>query len=318
MTDTNDRGRGEFSAQYGPWAVVLGASDGTGEEFANHLASRGIKVVVVARRPQVLAEVAARLDVETRVVPLDLSRSSAPSELIAATDDLEVGMFIANVGGDIYGSRFLDTPVERWEQFVQRNNMTTVSLLHHFGGRMVARGRGGVIPVSSGATWAGGSYLATYCATKAFDRTLAEGLWAEWREHGVDVLSLPLGATDTPLVRRILVERPGRSFGPEADAAAVTAEALDHIGDGPVWQVGYDDPQGPSPFGGMPRRLAAETVSWCRQRVRTLKNGRPPACRASPRAVSRRAVDGTGARVPGCLDSSSQTRARRSVTGGAT
>jgi len=50
---------------------------------------------------------------------------------------------------------------------------------HHFGARLVARGRGGVILVTSGAAWAGGGNIAAYGATKAFDLVLAEALWAE-------------------------------------------------------------------------------------------------------------------------------------------
>ena len=48
-----------FRAKYGPWAVVAGASDGTGAAFAEELARRGVNVVLVARRGALLDEVAA-------------------------------------------------------------------------------------------------------------------------------------------------------------------------------------------------------------------------------------------------------------------
>jgi uncharacterized protein len=135
-----------------------------------------------------------------------------------------------------------------------------VEACHHFGGRMVARGRGGVVLVTSGAAWAGARYIATYGATKAFDLVLAEGLWAEWHDRGVDVLTIVLGATDTPSLRRLL-ERHGGDFGPLADADAVALEALEHLADGPTWSCGMPDPTGPSPLGALPRREAVRLMS---------------------------------------------------------
>ena len=70
--------------------------------------------------------------------------------------------------------------------------------------------------VTSGAAWAGGVTLGAYGATKAFDLVLAEGLWAEWRTSGVDVLGLVLSATDTPSLQRLLVGHTG-SYGELAD-----------------------------------------------------------------------------------------------------
>src|SRR2546423_1049821 len=62
--------------------------------------------------------------------------------------------------------------------FVARNCPAVLEASHAFGGRMVERGRGGVVLVTSGAAWAGGATLAVYSATKAFDANLAESLWA--------------------------------------------------------------------------------------------------------------------------------------------
>ena len=51
----------EFVEKYGPWAVVAGASEGVGAEFAEALAGRGLNVVLIARRQAALDEVAARI-----------------------------------------------------------------------------------------------------------------------------------------------------------------------------------------------------------------------------------------------------------------
>ena len=56
--------------------------------------------------------------------------------------------------------------------------------------RCAARGRGGIVLVSSGAGLVGGRNMVAYGATKAFDMVMAEALWAELHGSGVDVLGL--------------------------------------------------------------------------------------------------------------------------------
>ena len=63
---------------------------------------------------------------------------------------------------------------------------------------MIARGRGGVILMTSLAGNQGSPYIATYAASKAFNRVLAEGLWYELKDKGVDVLACCAGAVRTP------------------------------------------------------------------------------------------------------------------------
>ena len=63
---------------------------------------------------------------------------------------------------------------------------------------MVERGRGGIVFMSSFAAEAGTATVALYSATKAFDLLLAEGLWYELRDSGVDVVAIRPGSTRTP------------------------------------------------------------------------------------------------------------------------
>ena len=74
-------------------------------------------------------------------------------------------------------------------------------------GRCSDRGRGAIVLVSSGAGLVGGPNMVAYGATKAFDMVMAEALWAELHGAGVDVLGLVLGLTDTPALRRLLLQR---------------------------------------------------------------------------------------------------------------
>ncbi len=257
-----------MSSKYGPWGVIAGGSDGIGVAFAHALASRGINVVLVARRVPVLEasadEIRARHGVEVRTVALDLSAPGALARLTEAADGLEVGLFVYNAGGDDSMGPFLDRDLGSHLDLVQRNCASVLEAAYRFGAPMVARGRGGVVLVTSGAAWAGGVGLAGYGATKAFDLILAEGLWAEWRGSGVDVLGLVLGRTDTPSMRRVLDAHGGAHGGSDAglaDPDDIAREALDHLADGPTWIFGSTDPAGGSPLGGMRRRDAVLAMS---------------------------------------------------------
>jgi short-subunit dehydrogenase len=242
----------DFAARYGPWAVVAGASEGVGASVSRLLGDRGVNVVLVARHHDSLAEVAATVASETRVVAIDLSREDAVAQLTEATSDLEVGLLIYNAGADPNSSRFVDKPVAVWQELVARNCVTVVGAAHHFGGLMVERSHGGIVLVTSGAAWVGGSHLAIYGATKAFDLVLGESLWAELGPLGVDVLAMVLGRTDTPAFRRVL---DGREVDGLADPDDVARDMLDHLGEGPTF------PPDPSPFGSLSRRDAVEIMS---------------------------------------------------------
>ena len=195
-----------FAQRYGPWAVVAGASDGVGAAYTRAMAQRGVNVVLLARRLAVLDEVAAAIradtGVETRAVTVDLAQDDAMATVAHATADVDVGMLMYNAGADPVFEPFLDNPVELALGMIHRNCVVPTQMCHHFGATMAARGAGGIVLVSSGAGLFGARNMVAYGATKAFDTVMAEALWAELHDQGVDVLGLVLGATDTPAFAR--------------------------------------------------------------------------------------------------------------------
>jgi short-subunit dehydrogenase len=255
----------EFAERYGPWAVIAGASEGTGRAFAEQIAAEGVNCILVARRQgpldELAAELRARHDVACVTATVDLSKPGAVDQIVAAAGGREVGLFVSNAGADPNGSRFLDKPVAAWRDLVQRNVVTTMECAHHFAGLMRPRGRGGLLLVNSGAAYGGGSFLATYSASKAFDMCLAEGLWAELRPHGVDVLCLVMTTTDTPALRTLLQEK-GMPLPPDvASAEAVAALGLSRLGQGPVQNWGVpEDEAGYAPMSAAMRRARVEGV----------------------------------------------------------
>jgi short-subunit dehydrogenase len=221
-----------FAGRYGPWALVAGASEGLGEQFARPLAARGLNVVLIARRAGVLRTLADDVTrahaVEVRELVLDLARADAVAEIERATADLEIGLLVYNAAVSTVGA-FLDHPIESYLAELEVNCRKPLELSHRFGCSMAERGRGGILLMSSLAGSQGSPYLSHYGATKAWNTVLAEGLWGELGGRGVDVLACRAGATRTP---RYLADTGGggSAFVPEMEAEEVVAEALASLG----------------------------------------------------------------------------------------
>ena len=191
----------EFRDRYGPWAIVTGASSGIGEQFAEALAARGINLVLVARNitrlDELKLELATRHGVEVAALPLDLSLPGCLEPLVAACKDLEIGLGVNNAGTG-YPGPFSTSDLQREEGVIRLNCITPVEITRHFLPEMQARGRGGLIFVSSLMGFQGVPYMANYSATKGYVLNFGEALYQECKGIGVDVLVVALGATDTP------------------------------------------------------------------------------------------------------------------------
>jgi short-subunit dehydrogenase len=235
----------QFAQRYGPWAMIAGASEGTGASFARQLAARGLNLILIARRQEPLDALADELRTDARVeciaASLDLAAPDAPTRMAALAGEREVGLLVLNAGADPNGSAFLDADLAAWNTLVIRNVLAVMGACHHFGAGMARRGRGGIIICGSGACYGGLPGVAVYGATKAFDLVLGEALWAELKPRGVDVLNLVMGRTDTP-AHRELMERKGLSLPPGcASPDDVAALGLERLAHGPVQNWGLAD-----------------------------------------------------------------------------
>ncbi|HXY94568.1 MAG TPA: SDR family NAD(P)-dependent oxidoreductase [Acidimicrobiia bacterium] len=191
----------EFSERYGPWALVAGASMGIGRAFSHEAARRGLNVVMMARGEALLRETAAEVSnehgVETRPLVADLERADIGDVVADATRELDVGLFVYNAAIAMHG-RFLDVPLADQLASVTVNCATPIILCNLLARRMVNRGRGGIVMVSSNGGIAGAINFGTYNAGKAFEWILAETLWTELGEQGVDVTTIMVGPTLSP------------------------------------------------------------------------------------------------------------------------
>lgn len=212
----------DFSAKYGPWALIIGASEGMGAAFADNCAQRGLNVALVARRAEALAQVAAGLrdrhGVETREIVADVGALDFSETLQQAVADIEIGFMIFNAGIQP-GGPFLRIKLEDHLTCIQIQVIAPTKVCHWLGRQMAARGRGGMVLVSSGAAQQGLAHWVGYGAAKAYELILGEGLWYELRDQGVTVTSYVVGSTYTPNFQRTQ-QKHGLPFAEGIDPAA--------------------------------------------------------------------------------------------------
>jgi short-subunit dehydrogenase len=182
-------------------ALITGASSGIGETFARQLAARGYDLVIVARREALLQDLAAdladRYGVEIHVFQADLANKvdlERLEDFIAQQEPL--ALLVNNAGFGTHG-KFANVPVEPYLDMITVHLEATVRLTRAVLPGMIAVGQGGIINVSSIASFLPVPGSVLYSATKSFLNLFSETLQVELGQQGIFVQSLCPGYTHT-------------------------------------------------------------------------------------------------------------------------
>jgi uncharacterized protein len=269
MTDTGDLAPIDpvaFAASYGPRALVAGGAAGLGAEYCRQIAATGIDLVVLDRDEVGLGALVGELgsmypDVEVATAMVDLAQPADHllDALRVVVGALEISLLVCNAAWSPVGP-FLASDLDGLLTAIDINCRAPVVLAHELGGRMAARGRGGIIVMSSLAAESGAAQVALYSATKAFDLVLAEGLWYELRDGGVDVIAIRPGSTRTPGWQSSQPEG-GEVGGLVMEPADVVRDALAGLGTTPSLPAGAGNREAEAMFRSMSRREVIELVS---------------------------------------------------------
>ncbi|HWV39871.1 MAG TPA: SDR family NAD(P)-dependent oxidoreductase [Vulgatibacter sp.] len=187
-------------------AWISGASSGIGAALAERLAARGVEVILSARRQDALEALAARIRASggaARVEPLDVSDPVATTEALLRIDDEVSGIDLVVANAGVGGSRWAGKL--RWEDCAQTLRINVdgaVASLLAVLPRMVERGRGHLVGISSLAGYRGMPASAAYSASKAFLMVFLESLRVDLRDTGVFVTDVRPGFVRTPMTDR--------------------------------------------------------------------------------------------------------------------
>ena len=211
--------------------LITGASTGIGAEFARRFAALGHDLVVVARSADRLDDLATQLRaahrVNVTVIAMDLSLPAAAAELWERTNalGLSIDVLVNNAGVGTHSDVAAADP-ERLEDEVALNCRTLVGTTARYLPQMRANGRGTIINIASTAAFQPLPKMAVYGASKAFVLSFTEALWEEERRHGIRVLAVCPGLTDTPFFELAGEAAAGAASGSAARAFTRTPQQV--------------------------------------------------------------------------------------------
>ncbi|KAH0565901.1 hypothetical protein GP486_000704 [Trichoglossum hirsutum] len=179
----------------GSWAVITGASDGIGKEFALQLASKGFNVVLVSRTQSKLEALAKDIEsrhagIRSKILAMDFAKDSDEDygRLTALVDGLDVAILVNNVGKshDI-PVPFLHTSIQEMSDIITINCVGTLKVTQIIAPGMVQHRRGLILTMGSFGGLLPSPLLATYSGSKAFLQQWSTALGSELKPHGIQV-----------------------------------------------------------------------------------------------------------------------------------
>jgi len=218
----------------GKTALVTGASSGLGVDFARELARRGCRLVLVARREELLkqlqAELQAQHGVTAIVMTIDLGDPGAPQMLYDAlkAQQVNVDILVNNAGFGLFGLE-LEIPWDKTRQMLLLDIVALTHLTKLFARDMVTRRWGRMLQVASIGAYQPSPTYAAYSAAKSYVRSFSQALNFELRGSGVSSTAISPGITATEFLQ-VSGQRPTAyqrmMMMTSADVAAIGIKAM--------------------------------------------------------------------------------------------
>lgn len=179
-------------------ALITGASSGIGKDMAKYLASLGYDLILVGRRKGNLLDLKKELNVNVKVMPLDLSEFDNVEELYNEVKKDDIDILINNAGFGLFGE-FHKTDVETEMKMINVNIKQVHYLTKMFLRDFYKKDKGYILNVASSAGFMAGPKLSTYYATKNYVLRLSQAIYEELRRNksNVHISVLCPGPVDT-------------------------------------------------------------------------------------------------------------------------
>lgn len=212
-------------------ALVTGASSGIGRDIARRLASRGINVIITARRRDRLSELKDELQrkygVKVMCVTADLSKENQVLKLYEAVKKYKIDIFINNAGFGVFGE-FTETNLERELEMLNLNVKAFHILFKLFLRDFKKRGCGYILNTASAAGFIPGPMFSSYYASKAYVVRMSQAVAEELRSSrsGVHISLLCPGPVSTEFSETAKVKFLTKSCSSEKLAERAVSEML--------------------------------------------------------------------------------------------
>ncbi len=207
-------------------ALITGASSGIGREMAKNLATRGVNLILVARRTERLFELKEEIKfncpgVKVKTITADLSKQQQCFDLYDRVKDYRIDFLFNNAGFGLYGA-FTETDLNEELAMIDVNIKAVHILTKLFLRDFTERNSGYILNTASVAGFMPGPLLATYYATKNYVVQLTKAIYEELRSTGsrVVISALCPGPVNTEFNAVAGV----KSFGMPAENEAYVAD----------------------------------------------------------------------------------------------
>ncbi|PZP61650.1 MAG: SDR family oxidoreductase [Pseudoxanthomonas spadix] len=189
-------------SSHAPTALITGASAGIGATYADRLATRGYRLILIARDQARMQALVASLrqagatDVE--ILPADLTRPDDLASVERRLQQGDVSLLVNNAGMSLKGG-LLENGPEDIARIIALNVTAPTRLAAAAAKAFVAQGQGGIINLSSVLALAPEMFEGIYSGTKAYLLNLSQAMAAQLGPQGVHVQAVLPGATRTEL-----------------------------------------------------------------------------------------------------------------------
>jgi uncharacterized protein len=175
-------------------ALITGASEGMGNEFARRLAVEGYSVTAVARNENKLKELINGIGNGHAYIVADLTTQEGQSKIINAISEQHFDLLVNNAGIGATG-KFTEIPLDKYHAVLTLNIEAVVNLSYAY--LKTAKQGDALINTSSSLAFMPMPAVGLYAATKAFVTSFSESLWYEQKSRGIYVMGLCPGITAT-------------------------------------------------------------------------------------------------------------------------
>lgn len=189
----------------GKTALITGASRGIGLAIAELFVEQGATVILVARKQESLDEAAAALRArggQAHAIASHMGKMADIDRLVAALDErqLNVDILVNNAGiSPPHVESLADTTEQLWDKVMDVNLKGPFFLTAAIGKRMVARGSGSIINISTTSALMSQPEIGAYCISKAGLNTVTRCFAREFGPHGVRVNAISCGVIKTAM-----------------------------------------------------------------------------------------------------------------------